>query len=173
MKSALFALAAALAAFAGSACAATVGVSISIGDPHFYGRVDIGGYPRPELIYRTPVVIIRDRVRVAPAPIYLRVPPGHAKRWSKHCREYDACGRPVYFIQDRWYSDVYVPRYQERRIDRRDLRQDDRRDDRDERRDDRREYGDEGKGKGHDKGYDKGHDKDRDKGHHGGKGHDD
>jgi hypothetical protein len=50
-------------------------------------------------------------------PIYLRVPPGHAKHWSKHCHEYNACGERVYFVQDDWYQHEYVPRYQERHGD--------------------------------------------------------
>ena len=38
-------------------------------------------------------------------------PPGHAKNWKKHCASYRACGRPVYFVQDEWYHDVYAPHY--------------------------------------------------------------
>jgi hypothetical protein len=105
-------VAASLTLAAGSVSAADVGVSISIGDPNFYGRIDIGDYPRPRLIYAEPVVV--ERVHVVETPVYMRVPPGHAKHWSKHCREYDACGRRVYFVQDSWYNDVYVPRYRER-----------------------------------------------------------
>ena len=30
---------------------AQIGVSINIGEPGFYGRIDIGDYPRPRLIY--------------------------------------------------------------------------------------------------------------------------
>jgi hypothetical protein len=48
---------------------------------------------------------------VAPQPIYLHVPPDHAKDWRKHCREYNACAQPVYFVQDGWYENVYVPQY--------------------------------------------------------------
>lgn len=91
---------------------ADVGVSVSIGQPGFYGRLDIGDYyPAPVLLYPQPVII--QRGPMMPPPIYLHVPPGHAKNWAKHCRRYDACGRPVYFVQDRWYNDVYVPRYRE------------------------------------------------------------
>ena len=115
MKRLLFAAALALAAT--SASAADVGVSITIGEPGFYGRIDIGDYPRPRLIYSEPRVIYREVVR---EPIYLHVPPGHAKNWRKHCRKYDACGERVYFVQDGWYNQVYVPRYQERHDDRRD-----------------------------------------------------
>ena len=38
-------------------------------------------------------------------------PPGHAKKWSKHCSAYNACNRPVYFVQDSWYNDTYAPHY--------------------------------------------------------------
>ena len=87
------------------------GVSISIGDPHFYGRIDIGGYPPPRLIYEQPVIV--RRVKVWHPPIYLRVPPAHRTSWYRYCDRYGACGRPVYFIDDGWYEQVYVPRYRE------------------------------------------------------------
>lgn len=104
------ALAAMLAALATSTLAADVGVSLSIGEPGFYGRLDIGDYPQPQLIYRRPTFI--GRVEPSRPPLYLRVPPGHARHWSRHCREYDACGERVYFVQDNWYRNEYVPRYQ-------------------------------------------------------------
>jgi len=97
----------------GPALAADVGVSVSVGQPGFYGRIDIGNFPQPQVIYPQPVVIQRVPVAVAPQPIYLRVPPGHAKNWRKHCHKYDACGQPVYFVRDDWYNNVYVPRYRE------------------------------------------------------------
>lgn len=104
----------ALVAAAGTAStfADDVGVSLSIGQPGFYGRIDIGDFPRPRVIYGEPRMIERgydDR-----PPIYMRVPPGHAKHWDQHCREYHACGERVYFVQDDWYNHEYVPRYQER-----------------------------------------------------------
>ncbi|MCD6735562.1 MAG: hypothetical protein LT103_18455 [Burkholderiaceae bacterium] len=103
-------VASALAALAAPALAADVGVSVSIGQPGFYGQIDIGSYPRPQVIYAEPVVIQPVPVGVVRQPLYLRVPPGHAKHWSKHCHEYGACARPVYFVQERWYNDVYAPR---------------------------------------------------------------
>jgi uncharacterized protein YcfJ len=103
----------ALAYVAASPIAAHAGVSVSVGEPGFYGRIDIGGMPPPALIYAQPVEIVRAPVGIVQAPIYLRVPPGHAKHWARHCRDYDACDRPVYFVQDRWYQDVYVPRYRD------------------------------------------------------------
>jgi hypothetical protein len=90
--------------------AADVGVSISVGEPGFYGRIDIGEFPRPVLVYPQPV-IIRPVAGIVYTPIYLHVPPGHAKDWGKHCGKYNACGERVFFVQDHWYNDVYVPQY--------------------------------------------------------------
>jgi hypothetical protein len=56
---------------------------------------------------------MRSSLRNAFTFLMNRVPPGHAKHWNKHCRKYNACGQPVYFVQDRWYQQVYVPRYRE------------------------------------------------------------
>ncbi|MEC5398445.1 hypothetical protein [Uliginosibacterium sp. H1] len=106
--------AASLAALTLQASAADVGVSISVGEPGFYGRIDIGDYPRPRVIYAEPVIIQPVPAGVVYRPVYLHVPPGHAKNWRKHCKHYDACGRPVYFVEERWYSDVYVPAYHEK-----------------------------------------------------------
>jgi hypothetical protein len=87
-------------------------------------------------------------VAVPAEPLYLRVPPGHAKHWRKHCREYNACDRQVYFVQERWYNDVYVPQYREHG------------DRRDDRRDDRRGGGND-RDNGHDRGNHRGGDGDR------------
>ena len=92
--------------------ATDVGVSISVGQPGFYGRIDIGDYPPPTLIYREPIIIQRP-VGVVYEPLYLHVPPGQARKWHHYCGSYNACGRQVYFVQDHWYNDVYVPRYHE------------------------------------------------------------
>jgi hypothetical protein len=99
-------------ACAAPAYAGDVGVSISVGQPGFYGQINIGNVPPPQLVYAQPVVIKRAPEFVSAAPIYLHVPPGHEKHWSKHCAEYNACGRPVYFVRDDWYNNEYVPRYQ-------------------------------------------------------------
>lgn len=87
---------------------ADVGVSLSIGEPGFYGRIDIGNAPPPVLVYREPILVMHSP---QPATIYLRVPPGHARDWPKHCGSYGACGQRVYFVQDGWYNDVYAPHY--------------------------------------------------------------
>lgn len=101
---------AALLAAAGlSAHATDVGVSVSVSQPGFYGRIDIGRVPSPPvLVYPQPVVIVTGPVAVQRRPIYLHVPPGHAKDWGKHCGKYDACSQPVYFVREDWYHQHYV-----------------------------------------------------------------
>ena len=89
------------------------GASVSVGQPGFYGRIDIGDVPPPPLLYAEPILIQPVPVGVVRQPIYLHVPPGHAKHWRKHCRQYNACGQPVYFVQESWYNDVYVARYRD------------------------------------------------------------
>ena len=110
-SSELWGLILAAAAFHGVAAAADVGVSVNISQPGFYGRIDIGRVPAPMVIYPQPVIIEQHPVTVLRQPIYLRVPPGHEKNWNKHCRGYDACGQPVYFVQDHWCREVYAPGY--------------------------------------------------------------
>ena len=118
MKHFLIAAAVAAVSLTTPALAADVGVSVSIGQPGFYGRLDIGDYPQPQVVYRQPMAI--ERVPMDRPPIYLHVPPGHAKHWSKHCREYNACGERVFFVQDNWYNREYAPRYQKEHRDNRD-----------------------------------------------------
>jgi hypothetical protein len=130
---------------------AQVGVSISVGEPGFYGQLNMGGAPAPQLIYPQPVVIAPAPQFVGVPPIYLHVPPGQAKKWRNYCGRYNACGRPVYFVRDDWYRDRYVPYYREHRGDY----------DRD--RGHGRDRGDWGRGHGH------GHEGDQGNGH--GRGH--
>ena len=135
-------VAAVLAVAATSALAADVGVSVNINQPGVYGRIDIGNVPQPRLIYPQPIFVQPAPVGVVGQPIYLHVPPGHEKHWAKHCRQYNACGQPVYFVQDNWYREVYAQRHGVRREDRDDRQGDDRGDRGGD------EYG-KGKGKGH------------------------
>jgi len=92
-------LALAVATVSVSAMAADVGVTVRVGQPNFYGRIDIGDMPRPQVVYAQPIVVQPAPQGVIGQPIYLRVPPGHAKHWNKHCQRYNACGQPVYFVQ--------------------------------------------------------------------------
>lgn len=108
---------AALSTLAPPARAADVGVSIAISQPGVYGRIDIGRFPQPQVIVRQPVII--SRPARALEPVYLWVPPGHQKHWRQHCGRYNACGVPVYFVQQRWYHDHVMAPQPGRRDDRR------------------------------------------------------
>ena len=151
-------LAASLLALCTSAFAQNVGVSVTVGQPGFYGRIDLGNFGPPPVVYEQPVIVQRP-VRYIAEPIYLRVPPGHQKKWAKHCAAYNACGRNVYFVRDDWYVNEYAPRYRREHEHRGDDRRDyDRRDY------DRHDRDDDDHGHGHGKDHGKGHGK--------GKGHD-
>jgi predicted DNA-binding transcriptional regulator AlpA len=89
-----------------------VSASIGISQPGLYGQINIGDFPRPAVIYAQPVWVQRPVKVMQVQPIYLRVPPGHEKHWSKHCGKYGACGQPVYFVREDWYQAQYVPRYE-------------------------------------------------------------
>ena len=107
--------------------------------PGVYGQVQIGNENPPLLVYAQPMLIVAQAA--PPPPIYLHVPPGHAKHWRRHCREYNACNRPVFFVR----SEEYEPGYEHRNDGEHG------RSDRDEHRDDHRDEHD------HDHG-DHGHD---------------
>lgn len=147
MKNAFLAVAlAALLPLATPAVAADVdvGVSIGISQPGVYGRIDIGRFPQPQVIVAQPVYVQRPvHVVRQPEPVYMWVPPGHRKNWKNHCREYGACGVPVYFVRHDWYDQKV--RHGGRGHDHRD--------------DDRgRDNHGHGNGKGHGKHKDKGRD---------------
>ena len=109
------------ALWVGAAQAATSYVSATVEGalaPGVYGRIDIGNAPPPPLIYTQPVIIQRSPVLVQ-QPLYLHVPPGHAKKWSKHCAKYNACGQPVYFVRvdgDDDYERVKYKEYKEHKV---------------------------------------------------------
>lgn len=98
---------AALLLLAGAGVAQAQSVQLSVGGqiaPGVYGRVDVGNAPPPPVLYTQPVIVTPAPVAVAPAPIYLHVPPGQVKKWSKYCRRYAACGVPVYFVRGPEYG---------------------------------------------------------------------
>lgn len=145
---------AAVAASLGTALAADVGVSVRVGEPGFYGRIDIGNVQQaPQVIYPAPVIIQQAPIGLVRQPIYLRVPVGHQKHWNKHCHKYHACGQPVYFVQEDWYKGAYSNDY---RRDRNGPRYDNDRNDRHDRNDhghrDRRDNNQGDNGRGHDQG---------------------
>ena len=95
-----------------SAGATDVAASVSVGGGEFYGRIEIGTAAKPQVVSPIPVVVHPMATEAERVPIYLRVPPGHVKHWSKHCREYGACGERVFFVEERWYNEVYLPSHQ-------------------------------------------------------------
>lgn len=127
--------------------ASDVSVGISVAGevaPGVYGRVDIGNYP-PPLVYAQPVVIVKQPRPMA--PVYMHVPPGHAKNWGKHCGKYNACNRPVYFVKSAEYEPGYVrgnpPRQDRDRYDRHEKR------DKHDRQDKHDKHDKHGNGRGH------------------------
>jgi hypothetical protein len=119
-----------------AAHAGNLGIDLTLSgevSPGVYGQVNIGNRPPPPVVYAQPMIIVPQQPGYVVQPMYLHVPPGHARHWKDHCREYNACGRPVYFVR----SAEYDPGYRAER-----------------REDDRREDHDHGHGHGH------GHDKD-------------
>ena len=72
--------------------------------PGVYGRVEYGNDRPPPVLYTRPTIIVHQPQPVQVQPIYLHVPPGHAKDWRKHCRKYNACGTPVYFVTSTEYE---------------------------------------------------------------------
>ncbi|MBV8665525.1 MAG: hypothetical protein JO269_03485 [Burkholderiaceae bacterium] len=155
MKKILLATLLGAAAFSAQA---QVGVSINVGQPGFFGSINIGNAPAPQLYSPQPVII-------APAPgpvlepLYLHVPEEHRRDWRRYCGAYNACGRQVFFVHDDWYNRVYVPHYQAHREEYRQY-----------------EHHDEGRHEGwdhdhHDEGRHEG--RDHDEGRHEGHDHDD
>ena len=105
--------------------------------PGVYGRVEVGNPSAPPPVWQPQPVIIAPQPRgVEVAPVYLHVPPAHARDWRRHCHRYDSCGYPVYFVR----SVEYEPGYGKKRRHRDDNDRDRDRD-RDERRDDKRGHG--------------------------------
>jgi hypothetical protein len=142
-------IAASIFAAAAPALAET-NVSIWVGQPNFFGRIELGGgYAPPPVVYSQPIIV--DRRYDGGAPVYLRVPDGDRRHWDRACNRYNACGQRVLFVQDGWYNNFYAPRYRE-----------------EHRHDGERDY--RGDHRGHDNGHhdhDRGHDHGGDHGDHG------
>jgi hypothetical protein len=109
MKNFLLAVTAVMAT--APAISAEVGALGGLGEPGFYGQIDVRRVPKPQLVNPEPVVIRPVEVGDAGEPVYLHVPADHAKDWRKHCHSYNACDQRVYFVDDNWYHKVYVPEY--------------------------------------------------------------
>ena len=93
-----------------------IGISGEI-SPGVYGQVQFGNAPPPPVINAQPMIVVRQPSHVREEPLYLHVPPGHAKHWAKHCREYNACDRPVYFVKSAEYEPGYSERGRKKRHD--------------------------------------------------------
>ncbi len=132
-KLALIAVLAGACLSGGAFAQTSVGVSIGINQPGVYGRINIGNYPQPVLVSPQPVIIAPPPVVIQRQPIYLYVPPGHQQNWGKHCMRYNACGQPVYFVQEQWVRERYEHEHPGWRGEHRG------RHERDERRDERRD----------------------------------
>src|SRR5580704_9725830 len=117
--------------------------------PGVYGQVQLGNAAPPPLVYAQPMLI--EPQAAPPPPIYLHVPPGHAKNWRVHCHEYNACNRPVYFVRSQEYDPEYQRHYQEHEREREMERQ---------RWQDRQRNEERGRDDDHDRGHGRGHDGD-------------
>ncbi|MBS0364326.1 MAG: hypothetical protein JSR67_00710 [Proteobacteria bacterium] len=72
--------------------------------PGVYGQVVFGNAPPPPLVSPQPVYAVPAYIGAPPMePMYIYAPPGHIKHWRKHCHEYNACNRPVYFVREPGY----------------------------------------------------------------------
>jgi hypothetical protein len=67
--------------------------------PGVYGRILVRNAPPPPLISARPVVASTELGPPRGDPIYLYVPAGQVRKWSRYCGRYDACERPVYFVR--------------------------------------------------------------------------
>ena len=94
--------------------AADVGALGGLGEPG-YGQIDIHRVTKPQLVNSEPVVIRPMEIGDGGDPVYLYVPPDHARDWRKHCQQYNACDQRVYFVEENWYNKVYVLEYRGKR----------------------------------------------------------
>ena len=90
-------------------------VAMMVGEPGFFGAISVGNGPQPVLLNSQPIIIQPAPVQVA--PLYLRVRPNEQKNWRRYCGYYNACNRPVYFVDHNWYQRAYVPYYKSHRRD--------------------------------------------------------
>jgi hypothetical protein len=93
---------------------AQTALSLQLGQPGYYGQINIGNLAPPPVYDRRPVIVSpawgRGRWDQAYLqPVYLRVPENQARDWRRYCSLYRACSRPVYFVRDAWYRNVYAP----------------------------------------------------------------
>ncbi len=85
-----------------------------VGQPGYYGRLDVNSSSKPQVINSNPVS--GTGASSNRAPIYLRVPAGDISDWQQRCQDYNACNERVYFVQDNWYKQNYASQYQEEQV---------------------------------------------------------
>ncbi len=90
MKHFLIAVAITATAITIPAFAADAEVSVKVGQPGLYGRLDIDGYRQPRVIESLPM---------SRPPIYLRVPLRQSKHWGGQCRELSANNERTFFAR--------------------------------------------------------------------------
>ena len=127
-------LALAFAGIAATAAQAQSYVNVTVGgvfSPGVYGQVTFGNAPPPP-VYNPRPVLVAPVVLGAPV-VYMHVPDEHRHHWSHYCGRYNACGRPVQFVQVnvnyRWWEGRGDYRAYSRYEDHHDGRRDDRRGD--------------------------------------------
>lgn len=78
-------------------------------DASFFGPITLGAdVPKPEFIRKKPLIAKPGAAPAEGRPLILHVRPGQEERWSAHCAAYAACDRPVLFVRENWYRDVYL-----------------------------------------------------------------
>jgi len=82
-----------------------------VGDPAYYGQVDLVNNTVPPTVYATPVVAQPAPPGVYYQPVYMRVPAVYYQNWPQYCGYYNACFYPVFFVQESWYVGFYSPWY--------------------------------------------------------------
>ena len=86
--------------FLGNAAQAQTYMNMTVGGqfaPGVFGQISIGSAPPPPVINAQPVIVGRP---IVGAPlIYMHVSDAERRDWRHACRHYNACGRPVHFVQ--------------------------------------------------------------------------
>lgn len=125
-------LAIAFSGFAATVAHAQSYVNVTVGgvfSPGVYGQVSFGNAPPPP-VYNPRPVVIAPVVLGAPV-VYMHVLDEHRHHWSHYCGRYNACGRPVQFVQvnvsNRWWEGRGDYRAYDRYENRHDGRRDGRR----------------------------------------------
>lgn len=76
-------------------------INVTVGGafaPGVYGQIAIGNNPVPPLWNAAPLLVGPVVYHQGP-PLYLHVPQHERNDWARYCRNYQACGKPVYFVQ--------------------------------------------------------------------------